>query len=254
MARLGFAQGEHDLAEREQFRHAAVAASADDHDCRQDGQHSSNNAAYPRRDPPVHEAFHHHLSGERAGDRRRLSAGQEGHRKQDASGRSAQQRGQRNIRDANPIAIRADLGSRHDRIAVRKGLGSVQRSVKHDCREHHDRRVDEKGDGQGHGRIERVKLDRAADRIVVLGQLAGLHEGRVQIKVMRHDSGPDDADGHVNHFLVAKCRQRRDHRAAHFDKIGTHVRQNEYLDKVTGRYGADEPRSTMASMVRIPNR
>ena len=98
-------QRQHDLAQREQVGHAAVAADADDENRRQDRQRARDQPPHPGLDPPVHEAFHHHLPGERAGDRAALPAGQQRDGKQRAGGRGAQQRRQRQIRDANPVAV-----------------------------------------------------------------------------------------------------------------------------------------------------
>ncbi len=88
-----------------------------------------------------------------------------------------------------------------------------------------------------HGRVDRVELDRAADRVFVLRQLAGLHQGRVQVEIVRHDGGPDDADGDNNHLRVAKRRQRRDQRQSHLGKIRLDLRQHENLNEVADRDG-----------------
>ena len=101
----GKLQREHDLAEREQVVDAAVAADADDEDGGKDGQRAGDEPADPGLDAPVHEAFHHDLAGERAGDGAALAAGQQRDGEQSAGGGGAQQRRERQVGDANPVAV-----------------------------------------------------------------------------------------------------------------------------------------------------
>ena len=77
--RKGELKGQHDLAEREQIIHTAVAANSNDEHGRDDCQRSGNESSQPGLNPPVHEAFHHHLSRQRASDGAALSACQQGH-------------------------------------------------------------------------------------------------------------------------------------------------------------------------------
>ena len=101
----GSCKREHDLAQSQQVGDAAVAAQADDDDRRQDRQRSRDQPAHPGLDAPVHEAFHHDLAGQRAGDGAALAAGKQGDGEQRAGGGGAQQRRQGEIGDADPIAI-----------------------------------------------------------------------------------------------------------------------------------------------------
>ena len=157
----------------------------------------------------------------------------------------AQQRRQRQIGDPNPVAVGAEL----DHLAA--GDGHAVLAEEHHRRQHQDGRVDEEGDGQRHGRIDGVEADGAADGRFVLLQLAALHQGRVQVQVVRHHGRADDADGDVQHPGLAKVR--RDQRAAHFQEAGLGLRQDEDLDEVADADGRDSSRTT-ASMVRIPKR
>ena len=75
----------------------------------------------------------------------------------------------------------------------------------------------------------------AADGALVLLQLAALHQGRVQIQVVRHDGRADDADGDVDHAGLAEVR--RDQGAAHLQKAGLGLRQDEDLDEVADADG-----------------
>ena len=161
-------QRQHHLAEGQQVVHAAVAAQADDEDRRQNGQRAGDQPPHPGRDPPVHEAFHHHLPGQRAGDGAALPAGQQRHGEQRAGGGGAQQRRQRQIGDADPVAVGAeghDLAARH---------GHALLAEKHHRRQHQDGRVDEEGDGQRHRRVDGVEPDGAADGALVLLQACGV--------------------------------------------------------------------------------
>src|SRR5580704_12625339 len=64
------------LTQRQKISDAAITTQADDKHCREDRQHSCDQAANPGLNAPVHEAFHHHLAGEGAGDGAALAARQ----------------------------------------------------------------------------------------------------------------------------------------------------------------------------------
>ena len=71
-----------------------------------------------------------------------------------ASGRP-QQRGQRQVRDADPVAV----GAERDHLAARHGHALL--AVEHHRRQHEDRRVDEERNGQRHGGVNGVEADGA---------------------------------------------------------------------------------------------
>ena len=150
---------------------AAFAANADDKDRRQDRERAGNQSPNPGREPPVHEAFHHDLAGERAGDRAALTAGQEGNGEQDARRGGAQERSERQIRDANPIGVGAEG---HDLTA---GDRHALAPVEHHRGQHEDGGVDEERDAQRDRGIDRVEAD-CRPNVIVIGQreLAALHQ------------------------------------------------------------------------------
>ncbi len=188
----GKLQGEDDLAERQQVGDAAVAAHADDKDGGQDGQSPRDEPAHPGFDSPVHEAFHHDLSGESAGDGAALAAGQQGDGKERAGGGGAQERSEGQVGDANPVAG----GGEVDDLAP--GGGDALLAEEYRCGEHENRGVDEEGDASGR-RWSRCVLKWMARRMegVSLLQPAALHQRRVQVEVVGHHGRADDADGDV---------------------------------------------------------
>ncbi len=190
-------QAQDDLAQVDQIGDAAAPANADDHDGGQHGERAGDHAPQPRPHAPVHEAFHHHLPGQRAGDRAALAAGQQRHGEQRAGRRRAQQRSQRQVRDADPVAVRAE----RDDLAA--GDDDALLAEEHQGRQDEDGGVDEEGDRQRDGRIDRVEPDRLADGPIVVPDLARLHQRGVQIQVVGHDRGADHADGDVQHAGLA---------------------------------------------------
>ena len=105
----GQLQRQHHLAQCKQIGHAALAPQSNDQNGRQDRQRAGNEPPNPRLDSPMHEAFHHHLSGERAGDGAALAAGEQGDREQRARDECSQQRREGQIGDPNPIAVGVEM-------------------------------------------------------------------------------------------------------------------------------------------------
>src|SRR5207248_1046556 len=77
-------QGKDNLAESKQIGNATVATQADDENCGKNGQRTGDKASHPGLDPPMHEAFHHDLPGQRPSDCAALPTGQKSHGKQRA--------------------------------------------------------------------------------------------------------------------------------------------------------------------------
>src|ERR1700733_3292691 len=225
-------QREHDLAERKQIGDAAVAAQADDDDCRQDRQRARDEPSHPRLDAPVHEAFHHDLACERSGDGAALSGGEESYGEESAGNGCTQQRGKCEISDADPITI----GTESDKVSARNGNAFLAKEY---CRsEDQNGGVHKEGDGERDRGVDGVELQGAADRGVVLLQFAALHQGRVQIQIVRHDGGADDADGHVEHACLAKVRRQKC--LAQLEEMRARLGKNEYLDEIACADGRDQ--------------
>ena len=144
----------------------------------------------------------------------------------------AQQGRQSQIGDPNPIAVGAELND------LTTGNGHAFLAEEDRRRKHQNRRVDEECDGQGHRGVDGVELDRAPDGRVILLQLAALHQGRVQVQVVRHYGGADDADGDVDHPGLTKVR--RNQRSSHFQKAGLGLRENKELDEVADGDGGHQ--------------
>ncbi len=83
-------------------------------------------------------------------------------------------------------------------------------------------------------------LNRIALRMedVVLLQLAALYQGRVQIEVVGHYGGADDADGDVQHPCLTKVR--RNQCSPHFQKAGLGLRENKKLNEIADGDGCHQ--------------
>ena len=72
------------------------------------------------------------------------------------------------------------------------------------CRGHdEDRRVHQERQVHGDRRIDEVVLACLGHGLAAAGHVAALHQRRVHVEVVRHDRGPDDADGHQQ-FLAGE--------------------------------------------------
>ena len=110
--------------------------------------------------------------------------------------------------------------------------------MEHHRRQHQNGRVHQKRDRQRQHRIDRVEFDRPADSWLARLQLPRLDESRVQVKVVRHDRGADDAYGNDDHALLAEPRRQQS--PAHLREIGMGLRQNKNFDEKTNPNGEDE--------------
>src|SRR5439155_8128897 len=79
---------------------------------------------------------------------------------------------------------------------------SVPRPVEGGGREYQDCPVDEQSEHERNTRIDRGELDRFAFAFERLLELASLHNGRVQVKVMRHHGRTKDADADIEHSRI----------------------------------------------------
>ncbi len=57
----------------------------------------------------------------------------------------------------------------------------------------------------------------------------------MQVQIVWHDRGSDDADGHVNHPRLTKSRS--DQRAPHLQEVRLRLGQNKNLDRVASANG-----------------
>ena len=86
----------------------------------------------------------------------------------------------------------------------------MARPVKRRRRENENGAVDEQREHERHGRINRGELDGLAFAAGVLLVFARLHDGGMQIKIMRHDGRADDADADVKHARIFEDLRARE--------------------------------------------
>ena len=86
----------------------------------------------------------------------------------------------------------------------------VPRAVESRGGHHQDRGVEEQREHQRDRRVEHREADRLAAAAEVVLVLAGLHDRRVQVEVVRHDRRAEDADRDVEHVGVAHDLGARD--------------------------------------------
>ena len=193
---------EDDLAQDEQLARSRRAIEHGRDGGRDDGEPARRQPARPRRQPHVDEAFHHDLAGQRGGDGRVEAAAQQRHAEQRGCPGGAQQRGQEL------------LGVLQIGYAVLAGL------VKGRGRKDEDRGVDQQRQHERDRRIDGRKLDRLALGRQRVGDDARLHDGGVQVEIMRHHGRAENAHGEVEHLRVAHDLDRRREAEDHLAHVG----------------------------------
>ena len=132
------------------------------------------------------------MTCERAGERGVLARGKQGEREERA-GKAGSQDG------AEEFVGVGDFGDVVE-AARMKGGGA----------EHEDRGVDEKSEAEGHGGVEDGVTHGLAAVARGGSEGARLDNAGVEIKVVRHDRGAEDANGDVEHFAVAQNFRARE--------------------------------------------
>ena len=64
-------------------------------------------------------------------------------------------------------------------------------------RQNQNRGIYAKRDRQGHHGIKRIEMNRATNGQCILLKVTALYQRRVQVKIVRHNGGADNADGDV---------------------------------------------------------
>ena len=160
---------------------------------RDDGDGARHQPPQPRRQPDIEKALHDSLAGERRGDRRIEPAAQ----KRDAEQGRRHGRAQQWMQQCLRLAQLDDVGL----------AGLIEGGRRQD----QNRGVDQQRKHQRDSGIEGGVSHRLAllRRGVAVG--ARLHDGRVQVEVVRHHRGADDAHGQVEHVRVGEdLRGRRE--------------------------------------------
>src|SRR5947207_14543153 len=106
--------------------------------------------------------------------------------------------------------------------------------VKGGSSQNQDRAVNEQSEHQGHGGIDGGKLDRLTFAPRCLLEFPRLHNGRMQIKIMRHHCRAQNTDADVEHLLIQDNARARDESESNSDDAG--FRENQ-LDRETGADG-----------------
>ncbi len=138
----------------------------------------------PGPQPDADETFHDDLPGEGAGERGVLPRGEQRHGEERAGQADAEHGAEE---------VKGVLDLRHVLMA---------RPVERGRREDEDGGIDEEREHERDARIDGGEFDGLAFALGGLRELAGLHDGGVQVEIVRHDRGADDADADVEHGRV----------------------------------------------------
>ncbi len=184
-------QRQNHLAENQQLADAMFAVPVRHDDGRHDRHRAGQQSPHPGAQAKMQETFHHDLTGHRAGERRVLARGQQGQGKDDAGPMIVE----------HPTEQLVGLGN----IGHRFMLGAVKRGGGND----QNRGIDEKGEQQRGGRVDRGVANRHRFAGVVPLERPGLHDARVQIEIMRHDGRAQDADRQIKHRGILNDLRRR---------------------------------------------
>src|SRR6266850_4346488 len=177
---------ENHLAEDEQRGNLVLASDADNESGRNDGDAARDEPPQPRLEANVEKTFHHDLPGKRAGERGILPGGEQGAGEERARKACAE--------DGTKKFV--GVGNLSDVVeAARVKCGSAQDE---------DGGVDKKCEAESERGIE----DGITQSFLAItngsAERARLDDARVQIEIVRHHGGAQDADGDVQHLLIAQ--------------------------------------------------
>ena len=111
-------------------------------------------------------------------------------------------------------------------------------SVEHGRGQDENPGVDQERDRKGDDRVNGVELDRPLEACLIRLDLARLHQGGMQIEVVRHHGGADDADGDHERMRIAK--PGRSEITAHLGEVRLRRGQDKNLDEITDADGANQ--------------
>ena len=184
-------QIQHNLAEYQQAESSVIAGKPNNHGGRHDRQQACYQTAEPGLDSDVEETLHHDLPGQRSGERGGLTRTKQRHAEQLGCHHRAQQRRQQEVRL---------LDLRHRLVGTEEHGGS----------QHQDSSVHEKGTIQGHHAVDEIPP--AGGRLFRLAppNLTGLHQGGVEIQVVRHHRGTQHAHRRIQAPAIYVWHQTED--------------------------------------------
>src|ERR1019366_7003558 len=212
------------LAEQEERQGGAAAHKVNGESGGRDGHGAGDHTAHPRPYAEVEKALHDDLTGKGSGQRGGLAGTEQCDGEHDARQAGAEQRHKEFV---GLLDFRDD-----DAVFEEHGRG-----------QHQDGAIDEHGAVERHQQVDEVVAAGGTLGRFVVPDAAGLHQSRVEVEVMGHYRGPDNADGQVETVAVEARRQAaedlRYHRLGpeHFDTECRRDHGDERKDE--GLDGAD---------------
>src|SRR5579872_577466 len=156
-------------------------------------QTAGDEAPEPGAHAEIQKTFHHDLAGEGSGKGGRLSRAKQ--------------------RDGEDGACRRGAEQRREQQVCLLDFGDNDAPTEKHCGcDHQDGGIHQQGSVERHYRIDQVVP--AGDALGGFGHsdTACLHQGRMQIKIVRHHGGANDGDGDVETLVVEARNQSRDQR------------------------------------------
>ncbi len=212
--REGQLKAENHLAENKQRGDFVLAGETNNQGGRNDGDGAGDEPAKPGLEPKVEKTFHDNLAGQGAGERGVLAGGEQ---------RTSEER----AGEAGPEDGAEELVGVSDFGDVVKAAGVESRGAKNE-----NRGIDKKRKAKGERGIE-DGISHGFPPITHGGaECASLNDAGVQIQIVRHDGGAQDADGDVEHFAVAKDLRTRDEADGCFAPKG--VSEKDFVSETNG--------------------
>src|SRR5690606_1599287 len=180
------------LTENEQITQGGFTEIKNREKCRGDRQGPGKKPPEPGTDPEIKISFHYDLSGERPGDRGALPGGDQGDCKQG--------RGQR-TEQVFQQTVRVLYFVNHNPVFIKRGRSQDQNG-----------RVHKECQVQGDGGIKKIEFQGFPQALGTSVQFPGLHQGGVQVQIVRHHRSADNADGDIKRLP----RQKRRFNASHY--------------------------------------
>ena len=230
-------QAERHLAGHEQIVGFGLAVEADDENGGDDGDGAGDQTAEPGPQPDVEKSFHDNLAGEGAGERRVLARGEQAAGKERAGKTDADHRAKQSI------------------SALNIGHIAMARIVESGGGEDEDGGIDEGGPQERERRIERAVAD--GFPLARAGRLdpARLHDGGMEVEIMGHDRGTDDANADVEEIRVAQDFRAGGQAREHAEETGPGQGDFDGKAEGDGRHENDDERLqvTEALVLQVKN-
>ena len=164
----------------------------------------------------LEEPFHHDLAGQGGGEGGALARRQQGDAEQQTGGCGAQKRAQQAM----------GLGQIGD--------GLTGKAMEGAGRQHQNRGVHQKGQGQGYDRVEVGEAECPLANLRSGAPASGLHQGGMEIEVVGHHGGAQDSRREIELGAIAERGRLRHKPAQHAGQVGP---QQQHLN---GETGADQ--------------